>query len=387
MAFHFHIDYPTPGAEASDLSRPIVGWVSSDQAVRRIELRATGLVDADVKLQRRPDVEKAHRFRRRHQQGFESSRPAADWLSGQGRLDLTIRVYADNAAYAEEAVSIKPFLPLDRARRLKSRLAPLLACPQCRRPLQAQEAGAQCNACRVTYPFDGRRYIFLTESVKQDFSIIPTDNVSAWDYDPVIQEIIARHPDELFLDCGAGFRKTLYDNVINYEIAAYPSTDMLGVGECLPFSDGSLDGVFSVAVLEHVQDPFRCASEIVRVLKPGGLLFCAAGFLAPVHAYPHHYYNMTSQGLCHLFRELDIQQKDVPLSLHPMVALTWMMRSYTQGLPEPLRRRWMNMKVKDFLALGGPQQWHQNPIVQDLTMEQKFELGMGTTILAKKRNA
>jgi ubiquinone/menaquinone biosynthesis C-methylase UbiE len=49
---------------------------------------------------------------------------------------------------------------------------------------------------------------------------------------------------------------------------------ILDIGEYLPFRDGSFDAVFSMAVLEHVRDPFRCAREITRVLKAGARLIC-----------------------------------------------------------------------------------------------------------------
>jgi SAM-dependent methyltransferase len=41
----------------------------------------------------------------------------------------------------------------------------------------------------------------------------------------------------------------------------------------LPFEADSFDAAWSIAVLEHVDDPERALGEIRRVLKPGGLLF------------------------------------------------------------------------------------------------------------------
>ena len=76
-----------------------------------------------------------------------------------------------------------------------------------------------------------------------------------------------------------GRRAVYFDNVVNFEIVPYDTTDVRGVGEELPFRDASFDAVVSIAVLEHVKDPFRCAREIARVLKPGGELICAVPFL------------------------------------------------------------------------------------------------------------
>jgi 2-polyprenyl-6-hydroxyphenyl methylase/3-demethylubiquinone-9 3-methyltransferase len=52
-----------------------------------------------------------------------------------------------------------------------------------------------------------------------------------------------------------------------------PIRYLQGIGEELPFTEGSFDVVFCCDVLEHVQDQGRTIAEIARVLKPGGI-FC-----------------------------------------------------------------------------------------------------------------
>lgn len=61
----------------------------------------------------------------------------------------------------------------------------------------------------------------------------------------------------------------------------------VGVGERLPFADGSFDLVVSFAVLEHVQDQGSVAREVFRVLAPGGRIH----FEMPNYLYPReeHY--------------------------------------------------------------------------------------------------
>jgi len=54
------------------------------------------------------------------------------------------------------------------------------------------------------------------------------------------------------------------------------------VGECLPFTDGAFDVVFSHEVLEHVADDRACAAEMVRVTRPGGRIVV----FAPNRLYP-----------------------------------------------------------------------------------------------------
>jgi SAM-dependent methyltransferase len=48
---------------------------------------------------------------------------------------------------------------------------------------------------------------------------------------------------------------------------------VIGSGLQLPFRDGSVDVCYSSNVLEHVPEPWRMAEEMVRVTRPGGLVF------------------------------------------------------------------------------------------------------------------
>jgi len=48
---------------------------------------------------------------------------------------------------------------------------------------------------------------------------------------------------------------------------------VIGDGMRLPFADGSVDVCYSSNVLEHVTDPWRMADELVRVTRPGGVVF------------------------------------------------------------------------------------------------------------------
>jgi SAM-dependent methyltransferase len=49
-----------------------------------------------------------------------------------------------------------------------------------------------------------------------------------------------------------------------------------GIGEHLPFEDASADVVFTLQVLEHVDEPERVLAEIDRVLRPSGRLYISA---------------------------------------------------------------------------------------------------------------
>ncbi len=52
-----------------------------------------------------------------------------------------------------------------------------------------------------------------------------------------------------------------------------PEGTVLGSGMALPFRSGSVDVCYSSNVLEHVPEPWTMADEMVRVTKPGGIVF------------------------------------------------------------------------------------------------------------------
>lgn len=59
----------------------------------------------------------------------------------------------------------------------------------------------------------------------------------------------------------------------NFEKEKAQGKFVVGDAEKLPFEDNSFDIVMSFGLLEHFADPKSAISEMVRVLKPGGLFF------------------------------------------------------------------------------------------------------------------
>src|ERR1044072_158152 len=62
------------------------------------------------------------------------------------------------------------------------------------------------------------------------------------------------------------------------------ATTIAAVGEQLPFCDQSFDIVLCDNVVDHAESPQRIASELVRILKPGGLLYFTVNFHHRVYA-------------------------------------------------------------------------------------------------------
>jgi SAM-dependent methyltransferase len=226
-------------------------------------------------------------------------------------------------------------------------------------------------------------YDYLADDLRTDFNIIDTDNVSSHQYDEKVINLIQKHSDGLVLDCGCGRRPVYFENIVNYEIVAYDTTDVIGVGEILPFVDDCFDAVISMAVLEHVKDPFRCAKELARVLKPGGDLICSVPFLQPMHAYPHHYYNMTPYGLKNLFEEsLIVDGIQCYGSMRPIGSLTWILSKWAFGLEGQAREEFLNMRVADLV--NPPEAYFERRFVKELSTKVNFEIASANILFAHK---
>jgi SAM-dependent methyltransferase len=109
--------------------------------------------------------------------------------------------------------------------------------------------------------------------------------------------------EPLVLNVGGGpTRVTAGEVTLN--IGPFPNVDLVGDGHRIPVADGTFDSVISLAVLEHVADPYRVAAEMIRVLKPGGLLYSEVPFIFFFHGYPTDYHRFTREGMKRLFSGL-----------------------------------------------------------------------------------
>jgi len=231
---------------------------------------------------------------------------------------------------------------------------------------------------------EGKLIDFLNNELRSFYNITDTDFVSSNYYESFVLDMINKYEKGLVLDCGAGQRDIYYDNVVNFEIVEYDTTDVLGVGEKLPFIDNAFDAVISMSVMEHVKDPFLCAKEIARVLKPGGELVCGVPFLQPYHGYPHHYYNMTSQGLENLFSGLlETDKTEITDSGLPVCSLTWILRNWVNGLERETKEEFLEMKISELIEEGD--KYFHKAFVRELSREKNFELANATLLFAHKK--
>lgn len=111
-------------------------------------------------------------------------------------------------------------------------------------------------------------------------------------------------------DIGSGPER-LGPEFINVDVFPFPEVDIVANATHLPFKDDSLDGAVSESLFEHVPDASLVAKEMVRSVRPGGLIYVSAPFIHPYHASPDDFNRWTISGLKHLFPELEIVKSGV----------------------------------------------------------------------------
>jgi SAM-dependent methyltransferase len=330
--------------------------------------------------------------------GYQTIVPITPETSN-GRWSLVLRV--DGHEY-REALHVDPSgAALDEFRAIKrkklERIERLLRCP---RPINGRIGGddchgelrrtstttLECTRCGAEYAHDDANYDFLPPELATRSGIVHTDNISSWGHDPIATQVIENHADGLVLDAGSGFKSTVYEHVVNLEVVGYPSTDVLGVGEHLPFANGSFDAALSLNVLEHVRDPFRCAAELARVVRPGGKLYASAPFLQPYHGYPHHYYNMTASGLENLFSDaFRVERLESPESALPIWGLSWFLNSYVAGLPGDVAEDFRKLTVEQLME--SPDDYLDRDFVRKLRPSTNIELACGCILVGTRRQS
>lgn len=102
--------------------------------------------------------------------------------------------------------------------------------------------------------------------------------------------------DALFLDAGSGtgwfsrkakerkaivFSTDIGVNILNQVSRKCDSYKVCGSVLDLPYRDDTFDIVMSTEVVEHTEDPYRAVGQLIRVLKPGGILVITS----PNHAW------------------------------------------------------------------------------------------------------
>jgi SAM-dependent methyltransferase/uncharacterized protein YbaR (Trm112 family) len=208
------------------------------------------------------------------------------------------------------------------------RIAHVLACPDCHRLLSWRGVEFKCQTCARNFQVkDGVPVLFSRESEEVELA----GTLAYGDHDggsvknrlkrffPLPNFIVARptlhdrlreqyilgaSPEAMILNLGSGTANRLvHPGLINLDIYPHENTDVAGDAHQLPLLDGSLDGVWLCAVMEHLARPFEVAAEVFRVLKPGGFVLVTVPFIQPRHGSPHDYFRYTLDGMRSVFRD------------------------------------------------------------------------------------
>jgi uncharacterized protein YbaR (Trm112 family)/SAM-dependent methyltransferase len=216
----------------------------------------------------------------------------------------------------------------------------LLVCPVCKHDVDRREDHLHCVACGRAYPIvNGVPVMFPDGSVptiqhEQELSAV--GNYFPWINRLVLQSLL---DDQVVLEIGAGNMALDDPCVIRMDIVLTPHVDIVADAHALPFRSGAFDFQFSLAVFEHLRQPFAAAEEIRRVLKDGGYAYNECAWVFAYHGYPHNYFNASLQGLEQVFanfRKLrtGIAPYQMPSFALQMVLLTYLRHSTIGQYPE-----------------------------------------------------
>ena len=228
------------------------------------------------------------------------------------------------------------------------RIEQILAC-SCGQQLkvhrQEEELRYTCQACGVDGGRAGSQYIFggfesgevkgdwlnrLKEFAKRKlgrFYRQAIDVISPMYAPPLIQPWLKTFDlkRDLVADLGCG--PIVYTpDVLCVDGVNYPNVHLVADLARLPIRTGSLSGVISFGVLEHVPDPQSHVAEFLRILKPGGRVFCFIPFIQGFHASPYDYQRYTAPGMRELFRDFEVL--DVRVASGPTSGMLWVLQEW-----------------------------------------------------------
>jgi SAM-dependent methyltransferase len=239
---------------------------------------------------------------------------------------------------------------MDRRRQLLDRVRKALVCPSCRGPLIDERGEGthapelRCPTCGLTARREEGAFRFSglsDEAQRQDWlnalkakakhALGRFYPVAIDVFGPVYRDAGAKRfadsfgPDAIVCDLGSG-TNSYADAVVCVDGYAYENVHVTCDLAALPFAEGSIEGIISQAVLEHVPEPVAHVAEMLRVLRPGGRVFCFFPFMQGFHASPHDYSRMTIRGLEHLFG--DFIDCKVRVAGGPTSGLLWTLQEW-----------------------------------------------------------
>ncbi len=90
---------------------------------------------------------------------------------------------------------------------------------------------------------------------------------------------------------------------VGCDIHPAPGVDLVADAHTLSAATGraAFEGIFSIAVMEHIAEPWRVAAEINRALSQGGLTFHITHHTFPLHETPNDFWRYSDEAMRILF--------------------------------------------------------------------------------------
>ena len=216
----------------------------------------------------------------------------------------------------------------------------LLACPVCKGDVQRDGDRLRCPACPRSYPIvNGVPVMFPDGSVpeiRHEQEVSTVGSYFPWVHRVVLQSLLDH---QIVLELGSGNMAIDDPCVIRMDVHLTPHVDVVADAHHLPFKSGVFDFIFSLAVFEHLRQPFDAADEIRRTLKDGGYTYNECNFVFAYHGYPHHYFNASVQGLEQIFKRFHrvrtgVAPYQMPAFALQMLAITYLRHTTVGIFPE-----------------------------------------------------
>jgi SAM-dependent methyltransferase len=349
--YEIFLDSPAAGMIV-DAGQVIAGWYACPSDKERPTIDISGTKQQYYPVSR-PDV--ARLYPTLHSDGFILFyQPTGQ---KQNSLNASIGTASIHVAFEEADGAIAKYNEtIEIAKHNEALIGPLLVCPRCKQKITLDSINGRQWLCVCGEGYDCSKSINMIPQSYSNYEYIKFGGaICSHGYDNIVTTLIDETVANqgVVLDCGAGWRELPRKNVISLEILKYPSTDVVAIGEYLPFSNNSFDLILSLHVLEHVKNPYVCAAEIMRVLKPGGKFIAVTPYIVQVHGFPFHFFNPTPEGLRALFADYaDDVRLSVPRVAHPLIALREIVSAYAALFPKETRDRFLGTSFGQFKTLS-----------------------------------
>jgi len=92
-------------------------------------------------------------------------------------------------------------------------------------------------------------------------------------------------------------------DILNPTYQQHSRPDVFWDGTRIPLAGASVDCAIATEFFEHVPHPEAILPEVLRVLRPSGILFFTVPFVWPLHTMPHDEYRYTPFALERIFKD------------------------------------------------------------------------------------